>query len=172
MLLHIIAELEWNSMIQCRKVNIFHQRKLPRPKHANKTQQVKLRKLRCRSPIVFTYWSSCYYDQGRSFLWFVGQLPHQIAILPHFDLQDLVALKINILDIPTDEKSRVSYKLNDCSPCLTKVEWKDRWAVDSYQLWTGHCSCSEQEPSPPAFAKRPWTRRPDASNGTSPNVRP
>ena len=47
-----------------------------------------------------------YHDQGRSFLWFVGRLPHQIVIL-HFDLQDLVALKINILDIPTDEKSRI-----------------------------------------------------------------
>ena len=49
----------------------------------------------------------CYHDQGQSFLRFVGRLPHQIVILPHFDLQDLVALKITILDIPTDEKSRV-----------------------------------------------------------------
>ena len=111
----------------------------------------------------------CYHDhEGRSFLRFVGRLPHQIVILPHFELQDLLALKINILDIPTDEKSRVSYKLNDCSPCLTKVEWKGRSAVDSYQLWTGHCWPARSS----TFAERPWTRHPDASNGTSRNVRP
>ena len=86
----------------------------------------------------------CYHDhEGRSFLRFVGRLPHQIVILPHFELQDIVALKINILDILQTRRSpslisgdQSRDKLNDC-PFSTSARWSGRTAQRSTVISSG-----------------------------------